>query len=54
MDCLKASQSFLVNYNKLDRKLSRVCYSSKGFWKGLSAVKKLAQEAGVTEDEAKL
>ena len=54
MDWLKACQSFLVNYNKLDRKLSRVCYSSKGFWKGLLAVKKLAQEAGVTEDEEKL
>ena len=54
MDWLKACQSFLVNYNKLDRKLSRVCYSSKGFWKGLLAVKKLAQEAGVTEDDAKL
>ena len=51
---LKACQSFLVNYNEMDRKLRRVCYSSKGFWKGLLAVKKLAQEAGVTEDDAKL
>ena len=38
---LKACQSFLVNYNEMDRKLPRVCYSSKGFWKGLLAVKKL-------------
>ena len=26
----------------------------KGFWKGLAAVKRLAQEAGVCEDDAKL
>ena len=45
---LKACQSFLVNYNEMDRKLPSVCYSSKGFWKGLLVVKKLAQEAGVT------
>ena len=51
---LKACQSFLVNYNEMDRKLPSVCYSSKGFWKGLLVVKKLAQEAGVTEDDAKL
>ena len=38
----------------MDRKLPRVFYSSKGFWKGLLAVKKLAQEAGVNEDDAKL
>ena len=37
-----------------NKKLSRIYYSPKGFWKGLPAVKKLSQEAGVTEDEAKL
>ena len=37
-----------------NRKLSNVYYSPKGFWKGLLAVKKLPQEAGVSEDEAKL
>ena len=36
------------------RKLSRIYYSPKGFWKGLPAVKKLAEAAGVSEDEAKL
>ena len=37
-----------------NKKLSNVYYSPKGFWKGLSAVKKSSQEAGVSEDEAKL
>ena len=37
-----------------NKKLSRIYYSLKGFWKGLPAVKKLSQEAGVSEDEAKL
>ena len=37
-----------------NKKLSRIYYSPKGFWKGLPAVKKLSQEAGVSEDEAKL
>jgi len=36
------------------QKLSRIYYSPKGFWKGLAAVKKLAQEAKVSEDVAKL
>ena len=47
-------QSFPVNYNKMERKLSRVYYSPKGFLKGLPAVKKLAKEAGVSKDVAKL
>ena len=33
-----------------NKKLSRIYYSPKGFWKGLSAVKKLSQEAGVSEE----
>ena len=37
-----------------NKKLSRIYYSPKGFWKGLPAVKKLSQESGVSEDEAKL
>ena len=37
-----------------NKKLSRIYYSPKVFWKGLPAVKKLSQEAGVSEDEAKL
>ena len=40
------------------KKLSRVYYSPdgfwNGFWKGLSAFKKLAQKAEVPEDDAKL
>ena len=37
-----------------NKKLSRIYYSPKGFWKGLPAVKKLSQESGVSEDKAKL
>ena len=37
-----------------NKKLSKIYYSPKGFWKGLPAVKKLSQEAGVSEDKAKL
>ena len=36
-----------------NKKLSKIYYSPKGFWKGLPAVKKLSQEAGVSEDKAK-
>ena len=43
-----------MNYNKMERKLSRVYYSPKGFLKGLPAVKKLAKEAEVSKDVAKL
>ena len=39
---------------KMERKLLRVYYSPKGLWKGLAVVKKLAKEAGVSEDNAKL
>ena len=39
---------------KMERKLSRICYSPRGIWKGLAAVKKLAKEAGVCEDNTKL
>ena len=37
-----------------NKKLSRIYYSPKGFWKGLPAVKKISQESGVSEGEAKL
>ena len=37
-----------------NKKLSKIYYSPKGFWKGLPAVKKLSQESGVSEDKAKL
>ena len=47
-------QSFLVNYFKMERKLLRTEFSPKGFWKGLPAVKRLAKEAGVPEDDTKL
>ena len=40
--------------HKMERKLSRICYSPRGIWKGLAAVKKLAKEAGVCEDNTKL
>ena len=35
------------------RKLSRVYYSPKGYWKGLTAIKKLSEAAKVSESEAK-
>ena len=40
--------------HKMERKISRICYSPRGIWKGLAAVKKLAKEAGVCEDNTKL
>ena len=42
----------VLSYKKMS--LSKIYYSPKGFWKGLDAVKKLAQEAGVSQDVAKL
>ena len=38
----------------MKRKLLRTEFSPKGFWKGLPAVKRLAKEAGVPEDDTKL
>ena len=38
----------------MERKLSRVYYSPKGFWKGLPSVKKLAKEARVSADDERL
>jgi len=37
----------------MDRKLSRLYYSPRGYWKGLAAIKKLAAAARVSETEAK-
>ena len=37
-----------------NKKLSKIYYFPKGYWKGLQAAKKLSQEANVSEDEAKL
>ena len=34
-----------------NKKLLKIYYSPKGFWKGLPTVKKLSQEAGVSEDK---
>ena len=53
--CLfETCQSCLVNYNEMERELSRIHYSPQGFWRGLPAVKKLAQEAGVSDDNAEI
>ena len=38
---------------ELDRKLSDIYYSPRGYWKGLAAIKKLATAAKVTEQQAK-
>ena len=43
-----------MNYFKIERKLLRTGFCPKGFWKGLPAVKRLAKEAGVPEDDTKL
>ena len=40
--------------HKMERKLSWIYYSPRCIWKGLAAVKKLAKEAGVCEDNTKL
>ena len=39
--------------SRLTTKLSRIYYSPRGYWKGLTAVKKLASAAKVPEDVAK-
>ena len=36
----------------MDAKLTKIYYSPKGYWKGMSAIKKLANTAKVSEDEA--
>ena len=38
---------------KQDKKLSAIYYSPRGYWKGLTAIKKLASAAKVTEQQAK-
>jgi len=38
----------------MDSKLSKIYYSPKGYWKGISAIKKLAEAAKVSEDSAKM
>ena len=39
--------------NELSKSMSRIYYSTKGYWKGFSAVSKLASAAKVSEEEAK-
>ena len=48
-----AASHFLLK-KMSDKTLSKIYYGPRGFWKGLEAVKKLAQEAGVSADVAKL
>ena len=38
---------------KPDKKLSAIYYSPRGYWKGLTAIKKLASAAQMTEQQAK-
>ena len=38
----------------MDSKLSKIYYSPKGYWKGIAAIKKLAEAAKVSEDSAKM
>ena len=44
----------VISFKMSNKKLSKIYYSPKGYWKGLQAVKKLSQESGVPEDDAKL
>ena len=37
----------------MDAKLAKIYYSPQGYWKGTSAIKKLAEAAKVPEDTAK-
>ena len=37
----------------MDAILTKIYYSPKGYWKGMAAIKKLANAAKVSEDEAK-
>ena len=37
----------------MDAKLAKVYYSLQGYWKGIAAIKKLAQAAKVSEDATK-
>ena len=37
----------------MDSKLVKICYSPQGYWKGVSAIKKLAAAAKVPENVAK-
>ena len=37
----------------MDAKLTKVYYSPQGYWKGIAAIKKLAQDAKVSEDATK-
>jgi len=48
-----AAFRFLCCFYKMDSKLSKVYYSPRGYWKELSAIKKLANAAKVPEKTAK-
>ena len=37
----------------MDAKLAKIYYSPQGYWKGVSAIKKLAEAAKVPENVAK-
>ena len=37
----------------MDAKLAKIYYSPQGYWKGISAIKKLAEATKVPEDAAK-
>ena len=39
---------------KLNKKLEKIYYSPKGYWRGYSAIKRLSTVAGVSEEEAKV
>ena len=38
---------------RLSKNFSRIYYSTEGYWKGYSAINKLAEKVKVSEDEAK-
>ena len=43
----------MSNERRLSKKFERIYYSTEGYWKGYSAISKLAQKSKSDEDEAK-
>ena len=50
---LEARFFYFLYINTMDAKLAKVYYSPQGYWKGIAAIKKLANAAKVSEDTAK-
>ena len=51
--CIWTLRYVLQDVNMSDGKLSKIYYSPRGYWKGLAAIKKLAEAAKVSHEVAK-